>query len=258
MGLAPSLLVLALLQQAPPSASLDFEVFRIRVQPLFLEKREGHARCIVCHTRATTPFRLQPLSPGSTSWNDEESRLNFEAVTSSKRLVVPGEPLRSRLLTMALAEEAGGAPFHPGGKHWDSRDDSEWRTLADWVANGSAAPAAVQGLDFEGFRARVEPIFVQKRAGRARCVVCHTRATTPFRLQVLSRGRASWSEEESRLNFEAARRLVAPGDPLASRLLLMPLAEEAGGTAFHPGGKHWESQDDPEWQSLADWVRGRR
>jgi hypothetical protein len=179
-------------------------------------------------------------------------------VTSSKRLVVPGEPLRSRLLTMALAEEAGGAPFHPGGKHWDSRDDSEWRTLADWVANGSAAPAAVRGLDFEGFRARVEPIFVQKRAGRARCVVCHTRATTPFRLQVLSRGRASWSEEESRLNFEAARRLVAPGDPLASRLLLMPLAEEAGGTAFHPGGKHWESQDDPEWQSLADWVRGRR
>jgi hypothetical protein len=37
----------------------------------------------------------------------------------------------------------------------------------------------------------------------------------------------------------------------------MPLAEAAGGTAFHPGGKHWTSQDDPEWQALADWVRGR-
>jgi hypothetical protein len=254
MGLAPSLLVLALLQQAPRSASLDFEVFRTRVQPIFLEKREGHARCVVCHTRATTPFRLQPLSPGSTSWNDEESRRNF---TAAERFVVPGEPLRSRLLTMALAEEAGGAAFHPGGKHWESRDDSEWRTLADWVANGSAAPAAGRGLDFEVFRARVEPIFLQKRAGRARCVVCHTRATTPFRLQVLPQGRASWSEEESRLNFEAVGRLVAPGDPLASRLLLMPLAEDGGGTAFHPGGKHWESQDEPEWQSLADWVRGR-
>ncbi len=37
----------------------------------------------------------------------------------------------------------------------------------------------------------------------------------------------------------------------------MPLAEEAGGTPFHPGGKHWESQDDSEWQVLALWVRDR-
>ena len=252
MGLAPSLLMLALLQ-SPPPASLDFEAFRTRVQPIFLEKREGHARCLVCHTRATTPFRLQPLTPGSASWTEEESRRNFEAAL---RLVVPGEPLRSRLLTMPLAEETGGTAFHPGGKHWESREDPEWRTLADWVASGSPAPP--RGLDFETFRARVEPVFLHKREGRARCVVCHTRATTPFRLQVLPPGRASWSEEESRLNFEAAGRLVSPGDPLASRLLLMPLAEEAGGAPFHPGGKHWESQSDPEWQSLSDWVRGRR
>ena len=39
-----------------------------------------------------------------------------------------------------------------------------------------------------------------------------------------------------------------------SRLLTMPLAHEAGGTEFHPGGKHWESQDDPEWKTIADWV----
>ena len=255
MALAPQLLLMVVLQQGPPPPTLDFDLFRARVQPIFLKKREGHARCVVCHTRATTPFRLQLPAPGSTSWSDEESRRNFEA---AERLVVPGEPLRSRLLTMALAEEAGGNSFHPGGKHWESQDDPEWRTLADWVASGSETPSASRGLDFEAFRARVEPLFLHKREGLARCVVCHTRATTPFRLQVLPPGRASWSEEESRSNFEAAGRLVAPGDPLASRLLLMPLAEEAGGTSFHPGGKHWESQDDPEWQSLADWVRGRR
>ncbi len=255
MGLAPSLLILALLRQDPPAESLDFQVFQNRVQPIFLEKREGHARCVVCHSRATTPFRLQPLSPGSASWNDEESRRNFEA---AGRLVVPGDPLRSRLLTMALAEEAGGNPFHPGGKHWESRDDPEWKTLADWVAARSTSRASSRGLNFEDFRARVEPVFLRKREGHARCVVCHTRATTPFRLQVLPAESASWSEEESRLNFEAAGRLVSPGDPLKSRLLLMPLAEEAGGAPFHPGGKHWESQGDPEWQALADWVRGRR
>jgi hypothetical protein len=249
MALAPSLLMLAVLQGAPPPSGLDFRAFRDRIQPIFLKKREGHARCVVCHTRATTPFRLQPLAPGKTSWSDEDARRNFEA---AGRLVVAGDPLASRLLTMPLAEEAGGNSFHPGGKHWESQDDPEWRTLADW------AKAPARGLDFEAFRVRVEPVFLRKRPGRARCVVCHTRATTPFGLQVLSEGRASWSEEESRLNFEAASRLIQPGDPLGSRLLLMPLAEEGGGTPFHPGGKHWESQDDPEWQSLADWVRGRR
>lgn len=241
--------MLAVLQGAAPPAELDFETFRDRIQPIFLKKREGHARCVVCHTRATTPFRLQPLGRGNDSWSDEDARRNFEAAA---RLVVPGDPSSSRLLTMPLAEEAGGNSFHPGGKHWESQDHPEWRTLADW-AKGSA-----RALDFEAFRARVEPVFLRKRPGRARCVVCHTRATTPFRLQALPSGRASWSEEESRLNFEAAARLVAPGDPGASRLLLMPLVEHAGGAPFHPGGKHWESQDDPEWQSLADWVRGRR
>ena len=48
--------------------------------------------------------------------------------------------------------------------------------------------------------------------------------------------------------------MVLAGVPLKSRLLTMPLAHEAGGTEFHPGGKHWESQSDPEWKALAAWV----
>ena len=55
-------------------------------------------------------------------------------------------------------------------------------------------------------------------------------------------------------NFEAASRMVLPGVPMKSRLLTMPLTHEAGGTEFHPGGKHLESQSDPEWKALADWV----
>jgi hypothetical protein len=239
-------LIAVLLLQGP---ALDFDAFRTRVQPLFLKKKEGHARCVVCHTRATTPFRLQTLKPGNAPWSDEDTRLNFEAAS---RLVVPGDPLASRLLTMPLAEEAGGNPFHPGGKHWESRDDPDWRALARWVGSASAA-----ALDYPSYRNRVEPLFLKKREGLARCVVCHTRATTPFRLQVLPRDRV-WTEEESRANFEAAARLVSPGEPQKSRLLLMPLAEEAGGAPFHPGGKHWTTQDDPEWRALADWVRGRR
>jgi hypothetical protein len=112
-------------------------------------------------------------------------------------------------------------------------------------------------LDFEVFKTRVQPVFLQKRKGLARCYVCHSQGTS-FRLQPLAPGGSVWTDEESRRNFEAVQRLVVPGNPQASRLLTMPLAAEAGGVAFHPGGKHWTSQDDPEWQALAAWVRGTK
>jgi hypothetical protein len=77
-------------------------------------------------------------------------------------------------------------------------------------------------------------------------------------LQRLTPGAAFWNDEQSRKNFEVAQRLVAPGDPEASRLLMHPLAEEAGGDLFHGGGKHWDSKNNPEWQTLAQWVRGQK
>ena len=109
-------------------ASLDYEVFKSRIQPIFLAKRPGHARCVTCHS-AGTPFRLQPLKPGSTTWKDEESRKNFQAV---QRVALPGNP-KSKILIHPLAEEAGGDFFHNGGKHWNSQNDPEWQTLRAWV-----------------------------------------------------------------------------------------------------------------------------
>ena len=66
-----------------------------------------------------------------------------------------------------------------------------------------------------------------------------------------------WLESFRHKNFEAWQRVVAPGDPMSSRLLMHPLKAEAGGDPFHAGGKHWTSQNDPEWQTLAAWVRGQ-
>ena len=115
------------------SAPLDYEFFKTMVQPIFLAKRPGHARCIACHA-AGTPLRLQPLAPGSTAWTDEETRKNFEAV---RREVVPGS-LRSKLLRHALVEEAGGDFYHNGGKHWNSQDHVEWQALKAWVFGQTA------------------------------------------------------------------------------------------------------------------------
>lgn len=119
---------------------------------------------------------------------------------------------------------------------------------------GVLTAQAASSLDFATYRDRVQPLFLNKRAGLARCYVCHSQGTA-FRLQRLDEGRTSWNEEETRKNFEAIQRLVIAGKPEASRLLLMPLAHEAGGTEFHPGGKRWTSQNDPEWKELAQWVR---
>lgn len=119
---------------APPASTLDYATFKTKIQPLLAEKRPGHARCITCHSTGTA-FRLQRLPAGRSAYTDEETRKNFEAVT---RVVVPGVPTKSRLLTMPLAHEAGGTEFHPGGKHWMSQDDPEWKTIADWVKNAAA------------------------------------------------------------------------------------------------------------------------
>jgi hypothetical protein len=131
-------MLVAMLGQQPssssaPSAPLNYEFFKTQVQPIFLFKRPGHARCIACHGSGT-PLRLQPLSPGTTTWNDEESRKNFEAI---QRVVIPGN-LKSKLLVHPLEEQAGGDFFHSGGKHFSSQNDAEWQILKAFVLGQTA------------------------------------------------------------------------------------------------------------------------
>jgi hypothetical protein len=126
---------------------------------------------------------------------------------------------------------------------------------ASSATSASAGPAT---LDYEFFKTKVEPIFLKKRPTHARCYACHEEANHALKLVKLSPGSTTWTDEESRRNFEAVSQLVTPGDPQGSLLLHHPLAPEAGGDAFHSGGRQFESQNDPDWQTLADWVRGRK
>jgi hypothetical protein len=128
----------AIFAQTPTDSSLlDYQFFKEKVQPIFLAKREGHARCYVCHSTGT-PFRLQRLSPGATTWDEEQSRKNFRAASA---MVNVNEPEDSLLLREPLAQAAGGNHFHPGGKHWDSKDAPEWKILEEW-AHGQKLTAA--------------------------------------------------------------------------------------------------------------------
>jgi hypothetical protein len=118
--------------------------------------------------------------------------------------------------------------------------------------------AAAPALDFETYKRRVEPVFLQKRAGHTRCYVCHVESNNNFRLEKLSPGSSSWTEEQSRKNFEMVSKLVNPGDAATSRLLLHPLAPEGGGDVFHSGGRQFADKNDPAWKTLAQWVNGQK
>jgi len=125
-------------QEAQPasssSPSLDYGYFKTQVEPIFLKKRPGHARCVSCHAANNAPLRVVPLTPGETTWNEEESRKNFELV---KRVTTAGD-LGSPLLIHPLAESAGGDFFHNGGKHFNSKDDPEWLILKSFVLGKKA------------------------------------------------------------------------------------------------------------------------
>jgi hypothetical protein len=113
---------------------LDYEVFKTKVEPIFLKKRGDHARCYVCHENSRVAFNLVPLSAGQDGWTEEQSRRNFQMVSA---LIVPGEPTKSRLLMHPLDPRAGGDPsplgVHDGGHQFSSQDDPDWMVLADWV-----------------------------------------------------------------------------------------------------------------------------
>ena len=127
----------------------------------------------------------------------------------------------------------------------------------------ASSDAQTPQLDYEFFKTRVEPIFLKKRSDEhARCYVCHQisrHGGGPLSLDMLPQGKAFWTEEQSRHNFETVSKLVVPGNPSLSLFLRMPLAPEAGGLAdTHQGGRQFASEDDPDWKNMKAWVLGQK
>jgi hypothetical protein len=125
---------------------LDYEFFKLRVEPIFLKKRsDDHARCYVCHQmmrHGGGPLSLEMLPTGASFWTEEQSRHNFETVS---KLVVPGNPSLSLFLRMPLAPEAGGlADTHQGGRQFASEDDPDWKNMKAWVLGQKAGASSAQ------------------------------------------------------------------------------------------------------------------
>lgn len=146
------------------------------------------------------------------------------------------------------------------GGETESTSGSPVAVVEDGVS--SATELATKGLDFEHYREVVEPIFLRYRGGfvgsDTSCVACHTvQANAPLGLQALTRDGDTvfWSEQQSWQNFQNVARLVNPGAPETSRLLLAPLAPAVGGER-HSGGIFWETTDHAEYRAIADWIAG--
>jgi hypothetical protein len=124
------------------------------------------------------------------------------------------------------------------------------------IGGVASQPKAKPTLDYDFYKARVEPIFLKKKEGHVRCVVCHSDNNSAFKLQTLPDGARAYTDEQSHKNFEMVSKLTNPGDPMISRLTMHPLAPEGGGDVFHSGGRQFMSVNDPDWKTMAAWING--
>ncbi len=124
---------------------------------------------------------------------------------------------------------------------------------------GTTLVSAAGSLDYEFYKAKVQPIFLAKRPGHAPCVMCHAGADNMLHLERLPEGQTTWTEEQTRKNFDTVSKIVqAVDEPLTAKILLHPLAPEAGGDAFHSGGRQFASKNDPNGKIIAQWAPGAR
>ena len=121
----------------PRRAALDYDFYKARVQPLFLEKRDGSRPLRDLPRRQHHAAPAAP-SRGSDGWTEEQTRQNFEA---AKAMVVPGQSGR---------EQAAASPARARG--WRRRlsrrrpaldDEERSRTGRCW-RRGSTAPRSHQ------------------------------------------------------------------------------------------------------------------
>jgi len=169
---------------ATSTSALDFEFFKLKVQPIFLAKRPGHSRCVLCHADPGVRLhpRLQPLPEGSPLWSEEDSRKNFEEFS---QVVTPGS-LKSRLLVHPLAQSAGGDAAHMGGKQFASMDNPEWLTLKAWVFGAKvpltapATKARILQTNFAGDSISVIDVETNKIVGEIKGIeLNHGAAVSP-------------------------------------------------------------------------------
>ena len=121
------------------AGTLDYDFFKAKVQPIFLEKRPGHAPCVMCHADANNMLHLEKLPDGQSTWTEEQTRKNFDTV--SKIVQAADDPLTVE--DPAASAGAGSRrrrlPFRRPAIRQQERSGLE--DIAAWAQGATLAPA---------------------------------------------------------------------------------------------------------------------
>ncbi len=118
-------------------------------------------------------------------------------------------------------------------------------------------------FDFNYFTAFVQPLFV-KKYGSNSCVDCHSTARSSYnKFRLLPPGPdGKYTVKQSRINFVSVLAVIDRKDPMRSALLLKPLdprtQEGSVRGMSHDGGVFWHNQYDPDFEIVADWLKGAK
>ncbi len=138
------------------------------------------------------------------------------------------------------------------------------KTKAAAATSGTKpAKAGELPFDFNFFTAFVQPLFLKKYGNEA-CVDCHTpeaNATGSFRILAPSAA-GRYTLEQSQTNFASVLAVIVRADVEKSGLLLKPLNPRAPEGKIrgvtHDGGVFWDTQYDPDFEMLDDWLKGAK
>ena len=118
-------------------------------------------------------------------------------------------------------------------------------------------------FDFNYFTAFVQPLFV-KKYGNSACIDCHTpESNSSGRFRILAPGpNGQYTIEQSKVNFASVLAVINRKDPMESKLLLKPLDPTTREGALrglnHDGGVFWHNEYDPDFEIVADWLKGAK
>ena len=127
-----------------------------------------------------------------------------------------------------------------------------WPAVSQQTAPGSATSTS---LDYEFFKTRVQPIFMAKRAGNARCISCHA----PARRCDCSRSRREARHGATRTRARTSRRSAGrrARQPEEQAAASIRSRKRPAATSITTAASTGDSQNDPEWQTLEAWVLRR-
>ncbi len=82
-----------LVAQPKAKPTLDYDFYKARVEPIFLKKKAGHTRCVVCHSESNNFLKLEPLSSGAKALERRAVAQEFrDGVEARQSRRADGEP----------------------------------------------------------------------------------------------------------------------------------------------------------------------